>query len=42
MPTGDVNPHGPNASFSDADFSLGSARKIDMPGMSGGPQGKQR
>jgi len=31
-----------NASFSDADFSLGSARKVDMPGMSGGPQGKQR
>lgn len=31
-----------NASFSDADFSLGSARKVEMPGMSGGPQGKGR
>jgi hypothetical protein len=30
-----------NASFSDADFSVGAAKKVEMPGMAGG-RGKQR
>ena len=30
------------ASFSDADFSLGSAKKVEMPTMPGGGRGKQR
>ena len=31
-----------NASFSNADFSTGTAKKVEMPAMPGGPQGKQR
>jgi hypothetical protein len=31
-----------NASFSDADFSVGAAKKIEMPAMGGPPQGKTR